>query len=498
MQVRQRRATRAGCGLSGTSSRASEPRCVAFLLSTSCSRSPSSSLTRSTCCPQTILDDLDTLLSLLALPLAGPTTRRLALPARELAKLGPNPALQSGRSALLFVPLVVPGSTGSSAAPTAAAGTGAAAATPKEQWFVAFVLFEEGLRAALVRAREASDGMNAFLEVGEVGWLGRAEGAASAGAGSGGAEGGRAGEGEGARKGANLGYEVRGETVLGLWGQCVCVVALCLSPLSHALLAGTADGCNACAYSHRVALFDLERQLSARRIPYRLSTAPPSTSAPAPPPPSFLGKDPTTTPRPFLLVHSAALVRLPEAERFVARDAALQCAVDAQGRIRVRRSLLILSRALSCTCAEPSLTPSPPLVPPNRQPSTCASACRSRPARSPTRPSSRLASSGTPSAAYSCSPSRTRSSRLSSGCCGTFLALSPLSALLWDASTILTPCLSHRAYALALRTVTAAAHAAAAAAAAAAQPTSPSKKRSGGTTATPKGQLKGLPNGTGA
>ncbi|GAA5844535.1 hypothetical protein JCM9279_006338 [Rhodotorula babjevae] len=358
----------------------------------------------------TILDDLDTLLSLLALPLAGPTTRRLPLPARELAKLGPNPALQSGRSALLFVPLVVPGSRGSSATligSSAAAGAGATA--PRDQWFVAFVLFDEGLRAALVRAREASDGMNAFLEVGEVGWLGRAEGPASAGAGAGerGAEGGRAGEGEGARKGANLGYEIRGETVLGLWGQCV----------------------------HRVALFDLERQLSARRIPYRLSTAPPSTSSPAPPPTSFLGKDPTTTPRPFLLVHSASLVRLPEAERFVARDAALQCAVDGQGRIRTTLHLCFRLPLPPGALPDPSELPPGVLWNPKRG----------------------------------------------------VLVLAVDDALDSSVERLL------RAYALALRTVAAAAHAAAAAA----QPTSPSKKRSGPTTATPKAQLKGLPNGTG-
>ncbi|GAA5924067.1 hypothetical protein JCM3775_005586 [Rhodotorula graminis] len=371
----------------------------------------------------TILDDLDTLLSLLALPLAGPTTRRLPLPARELAKLGPNPALQSGRSALLFVPLVLPGSdpgaTGSSAgASTATAGAGPAPTTAREQWFVAFVLFDEGLRAALVRAREASDGMNAFLEVGEVGWLGRVHEASSASAGAspgergdeGGAEGGRGGaDGAAVARGTNLGYEVRGETVLGLWGQCV----------------------------HRVALFDLERQLSARRIPYRLSTAP-ST----PPPAHFLGKDSTSTPRPFLLVHSAALVRLPEAERFVARDAALQCAVDMQGRIRT--TLHLCFRLPLPPGALPDLSDLPPGVLWN--------------------------------------PKRG------------VLVLAVEDALESSVERLL------RAYALALRTVAAAALAAAAsaAAAAAAQPTSPSKKRSSGTMTTPKGQLKGLPNGTGA
>ncbi|GAA5890690.1 hypothetical protein JCM8208_004963 [Rhodotorula glutinis] len=364
----------------------------------------------------TILDDLDTLLSLLALPLAGPTTRRLPLPARELAKLGPNPALQSGRSALLFVPLVVPGSMGSSAAAAAGAGAGAGPGAPsaREQWFVSFVLFDEGLRAALVRAREASDGMNAFLEVGEVGWLGRAEGTTGAGARAGarevGGEGRRAGDGEDARKGANLGYEVRGETVLGLWGQCV----------------------------HRVAVFDLERQLAARRIPYRLSTAPPSSSAPAQPPAPFLGKNPSTTPRPFLLVHSAALVRLPEAERFVARDAALQCAVDVQGRIRTTLHLCFRLPLPPGALPDPSELPPGVLWNPKRG----------------------------------------------------VLVLAVEDALESSVERLL------RAYALALRTVAAAAHtAAAAAAAAAAQPTSPSKKRSA---ATPKGQLKGLPNGTGA
>ncbi|BGP48945.1 mediator complex subunit [Rhodotorula kratochvilovae] len=218
----------------------------------------------------TILDDLDTLLSLLALPLAGPSARRLPLPARELAKLGPNPALAQGRAALLFVPLLVPSTSG-------------------EKWALAFVLFEEGVRAALLRARETSDGMNSFWELGEVGWLGRAgEDAKGKGREDAPAAGGR---------GANLGYEVGGETVRGLWAQCV----------------------------HRVALFELEQQLSSRRIPYRL--APPASPADE----LLLPAAPART---CLLVQAAALVRLPDAERVVGKEAALQCVVDAEGRIR--------------------------------------------------------------------------------------------------------------------------------------------------------------------
>ncbi|TNY21035.1 mediator of RNA polymerase II transcription subunit 14 [Rhodotorula diobovata] len=345
----------------------------------------------------TILDDLDTLLSLLSLPLSLPSTRRLPLPAREVAKLGPNPALQAGRSALLFVPLSLPGG----GAGGGAGGTGA------EQWVLAFVLFEEGLRAALLRARDASDGMNAFLELVEVGWLGRAgEGEDAAG---------EARSAGGKGRGANLGYELRGETVLELWGQCV----------------------------HRVALFELERQLSARRIPYRLCAAPAAARSPTQRDAVTAGGLVATTPRPFLLVQSGALVRLPEAERLTARDAALQGVVDAQGRIRTTLHLRLRLPL------PPTALPDPAELPPG----------------------------------VLWNPKRG------------VLVLAVEDELDTAVERLL------RAFALVLRTVgaaqTAAATATATASASAHAPASPSKKRGAGPVPTPKGQLKGLPNGLG-
>ncbi|GAA6055772.1 hypothetical protein JCM3770_004794 [Rhodotorula araucariae] len=231
----------------------------------------------------TILDDLDTLVALVALPRAGSSTRRLPLPARELAKLGPNPAFAQGRAALLFVPVL------SSSGTAAVAGAGAGAGAGADKWALALVLFDEGVRAALVRARESTDGMNTFWELVEVGWLGPAAGPGVQDKGKGR---------EGAGRGANLGYEVGGETLRGLWAQCL----------------------------HRVALFELEQQLASRRIAYRL--APPA----APCDDALLL--PGAPARPCLLVDGAALVRLPDVERVLGREAALQCVLDGEGRVR--------------------------------------------------------------------------------------------------------------------------------------------------------------------
>lgn len=146
--------------------------------------------------PQTILDELDTLLSLLSLPLASAPVRRLPLPPRELAKLGPNSSASAGRAAFLFVPLL--------ADEPALAG-----------WFLVFELFEDGIRAALMSTAERSDQLGHWSEVLEVGWLGagaQPEAVAE-------------GRGEASGKGANLGYEVKSETIRTLWWLCVYVLS---------------------------------------------------------------------------------------------------------------------------------------------------------------------------------------------------------------------------------------------------------------------------------
>ncbi|GAA5881416.1 hypothetical protein JCM1840_007562 [Sporobolomyces johnsonii] len=144
----------------------------------------------------TVLDELETLFSLLSLP----TVRRLPLPPRELAKFGgPNPALlQAGRSTFLFVPLAALGARGDD---DDGAGAGAGGF---EGHYLAMVLFEDGLRAALVATREAGDGVASWVEVGEVGWV-AVEGK---------------GQGKGGRS-TNLGFEVGAETLRGLWRYCV-------------------------------------------------------------------------------------------------------------------------------------------------------------------------------------------------------------------------------------------------------------------------------------
>lgn len=146
---------------------------------------------------QTILDDLETLFSLLSLPLASPPMRRVPLAPREYSKLGPNPAALTGRAAHLFVPLLH--STSSS----------------MKDWFVVLVLFDEGVRAALIRTVEKSDGMGSWMEIGEVGWIGGPS-----------AKGKERADGDSAEvtvSGTNLGYEVKAETLRSLWWHCVCV-----------------------------------------------------------------------------------------------------------------------------------------------------------------------------------------------------------------------------------------------------------------------------------
>ncbi|GAA5851477.1 hypothetical protein JCM8547_001107 [Rhodosporidiobolus lusitaniae] len=137
----------------------------------------------------TIIDDLETLLALLSLP---PPSRRLPIPPREFLKFGPafappssstavintNP-LQNGRNAFTFIPLshhapsLPPFSDADSTA-----GAGAAAGAGKrgglDGFYLAFLLLESspsGLRPALVRTKEVSDGTTSWIEIVEVGWV---------------------------------------------------------------------------------------------------------------------------------------------------------------------------------------------------------------------------------------------------------------------------------------------------------------------------------------
>lgn len=271
---------------------------------------------------QTILDDLDTLLSLLSLPFSSPAVRRLPLPARELAKFGPSFSTPgaAGRTSLLFVPLSL-----APAAPPAPSGLGT------ESWFVVFVLFDDGFRAALVRMTEASDGMNSFLEVGEVGWLG---------AGAGGEAEGKGKERETGGEGAtNLGFEVKGETVRALWAYCVYV----------RLLYRSAHGAYGATRRHRVALFKLEQQLHLRHIPFALTQ-------PSSPRTATLVEEgvlPRSPARPYLLVASTDLVRLPESAKVVARDAVVQCSASDEGHFRVSRcgTFTLRARKLMPQCS---------------------------------------------------------------------------------------------------------------------------------------------------
>lgn len=251
--------------------------------------------------PQTILDDLETLVSLLSLPLASPPTRRLPLAPREYSKLGPNPAALTGRAAHLFVPLL-----------RSTSGL-------MKDWFVVLVLFDEGVRAALVRTEERSDGMGSWLEIGEVGWIGGASVKTK------GKE--RAGEAgvEAGVAGTDLGYEIKAETLRSLWWHCVCVGYLLLDSIIQAL---TLDA----HHSHRVALFKVEQQLHSRRIPYRLVH--PSTD------------DATSTPSPLiakprkaaqLAVQPAGLLALPDAAKIAEGEGAVLCLVGDSGLLRVRR-----------------------------------------------------------------------------------------------------------------------------------------------------------------
>ncbi|GAA5922202.1 hypothetical protein JCM1841_000673 [Sporobolomyces salmonicolor] len=230
----------------------------------------------------TVLDELETLFSLLSLP----TLRRLPLPPRELAKFaGPNPALlQAGRSTFLFVPLAL------------GLGGDTQSASGLEGYYLAMVLFEDGLRAALVATREAGDGVASWVEISEVGWVAVEE----------------QGKAEAAGKGArttNLGFEVGAERLRGVWRYCV----------------------------HRVALFQLEQQLSSRRIPYRTSASSSSSSAAAAsaqPAPFDLSTSPL-----FLVLQAKDLLRPGSAaakgiDRLVYPNVALRCAVGDDGVVR--------------------------------------------------------------------------------------------------------------------------------------------------------------------
>ncbi|BGP00150.1 Mediator of RNA polymerase II transcription subunit 14 [Rhodotorula toruloides ATCC 204091] len=225
----------------------------------------------------TILDDLETLVSLLSLPLASPPTRRLPLAPREYSKLGPNPAALTGRAAHLFIPLLR--STSGS----------------MKDWFVVLVLFEEGVRAALVRTEERSDGMGSWLEIGEVGWIGGASAKAK------GKE--RAGEGgvETGVAGTNLGYEIKAETLRSLWWHCV----------------------------HRVALFKVEQQVHSRRIPYRLVDPSSANSNTAPSP--LFAKPPKAA---HLAVQPAGLLALSDAAKIADGEGAVLCVVGDGGLLR--------------------------------------------------------------------------------------------------------------------------------------------------------------------
>ncbi|GAA5876087.1 hypothetical protein JCM3774_004500 [Rhodotorula dairenensis] len=217
----------------------------------------------------TILDELDTLISLLSLPLASAPVRRLPLPPRELAKLGPNISAAAGRAAFLFVPLL--------ANEPALAG-----------WFLLFELFEDGMRGALLYTAERSDQLGNWTEILEVGWLGAAAPLPASQSRTDGEKVSADGEASTGRgKGANLGFEVKSEVLRGLWWHCV----------------------------RRAAAFSLELQLHLRRIPYRRDPAASHIATAA-----------------RLVMPTSSLLRAPDVEQLLRPDAELRCAVEEDGR----------------------------------------------------------------------------------------------------------------------------------------------------------------------
>ncbi|GAA5971097.1 hypothetical protein JCM11641_004145 [Rhodosporidiobolus odoratus] len=129
----------------------------------------------------TILDDLDSLASILSLP---NPIRRLALPAREFPKFGapftsPS-ALPSGRNGFSFMPLShrppsqshAQGENGDRA--NAEERKQDQAARKQEFYLALVVVEEEGVRPALIRTREVRDlgSTSSWVEILEVGWVG--------------------------------------------------------------------------------------------------------------------------------------------------------------------------------------------------------------------------------------------------------------------------------------------------------------------------------------
>ncbi|GAA6064293.1 hypothetical protein JCM10212_000727 [Sporobolomyces blumeae] len=254
----------------------------------------------------TILDEVQTHLTLLSLP----TVRRLPLPPRELTKFGPLPSFALGRQTFLFVPLSsfspptpAPSSFSSTSLESLASSSSLAkrpslstsvshAVVPTtttdprstqsrphpafDGFYLAIVLLEDGLRTALVGTRPVGDGMNQWIEIDQVGWLWDAQ----EGEGTGRDAKGKSREysvpleREQGERGTNWGYEIKAEGLRKVWQYCL----------------------------HRVALFRLEQSLHSRAIPYR-------SSCPS------LQLDLATQPRPFLIVHTRHLVRLPRARR---------------------------------------------------------------------------------------------------------------------------------------------------------------------------------------
>ncbi|GAA6042878.1 hypothetical protein JCM8097_007206 [Rhodosporidiobolus ruineniae] len=277
---------------------------------------------------QTILDDLDTLLALLSLP---SPVRRLALPPRELAKFGPafasstgrgSVGLQTGRAGFVFVPLAREGGERE--------GEGRSGL---EGCWLALVVVEaeqgegEGIRPALLRTREATDGATTWMEIVEVGWIALpsfSPSSSSAGAPSAAT----------ASSTTHLPFTPRADALLALFRYAV----------------------------HRATLLRLSEGLAARRIAFRLQT------------PADGGGG-----RPYLVVPSRGLVRTlgavggkgkgKEKEREVASpNVAVQAVVDEEGRVKVTlhaRFLFPPSPSSSSSSSETYGRPKPEDLPPN-------------------------------------------------------------------------------------------------------------------------------------
>ncbi|GAA6003091.1 hypothetical protein JCM10207_001982 [Rhodosporidiobolus poonsookiae] len=272
----------------------------------------------------TLLDDLETLSALLSLP---PSTRRLPIPPRELAKFGPRvgsaQALASGRSGFVFVPLsrAAAGGAGAGAGGGVGVAVGEGERTGLEGFWLVLALFdgegegagaeagEGGLRAALVRTRDATDGATSWLEVDEVGWL-------AAPSSTGGPQ---------PRDCSALGFDLAPATLAALWRQAV----------------------------HRVALVKVEAQLQARGIAFSVTP----------------GEDGA---EPYLVVQAGDLVRAPAGEagreEVAFPNVPVQCVLDEEGVPRVAlhaRFRFPPSSTSSSPGAVESGRPDPSTLPPN-------------------------------------------------------------------------------------------------------------------------------------